>query len=523
MFPSALVAGRSGWRARPPPGDHALRGGCFRRPPRAAPVTALARARGWPTRVADSLDRSGRYPRWVMVVALTGLFATTFPVTVLTLALPTIAEDFGVDDAQLAWVITLPTLASALALPMLGKLGDLYGHRRTFLLGFAVATVTSALTATAAGPVSLIAWRTVSQVTGAATLPSSLALINTEYRGPERAKAMGWWAMISASAPVIGLILGAPVIESVGWQMLFLIQSALMVVPVVASWLVLRETPRRPARFDVGGALALAVGAGALMVAVSEVRSLGPTSPVVLVCLALTPVGLAAFVAIERRVPAPLLPLELFGRRDLSASLVTTFLVTAAYMGAFFLASLLMVQQFGYSLVGAVPILTIRPILFASGSPLGGRVSARAGPRTAAVIGCAGLGLGLAGQALGSSLDSLAVVVGAGFLFQGLGFGLVRPAISTALANSVAQHDLGVAGAAERLCSQMGSAFGITVLAAVYGGDVDRFPPAFLVGSVIGFAGIGAAMWMRRGVQAEHVDDVPDPDLAVPDVAEVEP
>ena len=85
------------------------------------------------------------------------MFATTFPVTVLTLAIPTIADDFGVAEAELSWLITLPVLCSALALPVLGKLGDLYGHRRIFIAGFAVALVTTALTATATTPVALIA------------------------------------------------------------------------------------------------------------------------------------------------------------------------------------------------------------------------------------------------------------------------------------------------------------------------------------------------------------------------------
>src|SRR5690606_6973612 len=124
-----------------------------------------------PDRVAARLDASGRYSRAVLLVALTGLFATTFPVTVLTLAIPTIARDFDTSQASLAWLVTLPVLASALALPVLGKLGDLHGHRKVFLAGFAVATVATALTATATTPGLLIAWRTFAQVAGSSTLP----------------------------------------------------------------------------------------------------------------------------------------------------------------------------------------------------------------------------------------------------------------------------------------------------------------------------------------------------------------
>jgi MFS family permease len=450
-----------------------------------------------PARVAARLDAHGHYPRWVLLVALAGMFATTFPVTVLTLAIPTIADDFGVPEASLSWLITLPVLAAALALPVLGKLGDLYGHRKVFVAGFALALVTTALTATATTPAALIAWRTLSQVAGSSTMPSSLALINSVHHGERRARAMGWWSMISAGAPVIGLTIGAPVIDAVGWPTLFLMQAVLMVVPVLASWLVLRETPRRAARFDVAGAVALAAGLGPLLLAVDRVPEWGVAGPATLVCLAAAAVGLAAFVAIERRVAAPLVPLAFFRSRTTTATLLAAFLSSASYMGAFFVASLLMVKQFGYSLTSAVPILSIRPALYALSSPLGGWVTGRAGSRVSAVAGCLVLGAGLTGLAVGSALDSLVVVIVVGFLLQGVGFGLLRPAISTALANAVEERDLGMAAAAERLSGQLGVAFGITVMASVYASDVDRFPVAFAVGATFALLGVLASFGFR--------------------------
>lgn len=471
-------------------------------------------------RVTARLDHSGRYPRAVLLVAITGLFATTFPVTVLTLAIPTIADDFGVSEASLAWVVTLPVLASALALPVLGKLGDLHGHRKVFVLGFAVAVVATCLTATATGPAALIGWRTLSQVAGASTMPSSLALINSVHHGKARASAMGWWSMVAAGAPVIGLTVGAPVIDLVGWPMLFLLQSGLMVVPVVASWVVLRETPHRVARFDLPGAVALAAGVGPLLLAVDQARSWGLTSPAVVGCLIASAVGLATFAAIERRATAPLVPLALLHSRESTASLSTGFFTGAAYMGGFFLASLLVVQQFDYSLTSAVPILSIRPALFALMSPVGGRVAGRAGTRIAAIAGSLTLAAGMAALALGSAIDSLALVVVGGFVLQGMGFGLLRPAITTALADAVEEHDLGMAGAAERLTGQVGVAFGITILASIYDGDVDRFAPGFAVGAVFALVGAGTAWGMIRRSAAERAASSPAAGSTAPEAAD---
>jgi EmrB/QacA subfamily drug resistance transporter len=456
--------------------------------------------RSLPARVSRALEHRGRYDRWVLLVALSGLFATTFPITVLTLSIPTIAHQFGVDDAELAWVITLPTLASALALPILGKLGDLYGHRRVFLTGFAIATVTTALTATAGSAVLLIGWRTLTQVVGGATLPSSLALISSQYQPERRARAMGWWAMVAAGAPVVGLAIGAPVIDAVGWQALFLLQAGLMVVPVVAAWLVLRETPRRDARFDLRGALTLSMGVGALMIVVSEGTEWGFGHPAVIVSAVIAPIALVAFVGIERRQRAPLLPLEFFRRRDFSASIAASFFSSAAYMGSFFLASLLMLERFDYSLTGAVPILTVRPILFAAASPAGGRLAQRFGNRITATVGCAVMSVGLVALAMGSATKSLAIVVGLGFLLQGIGYGFLRPPITTALTNSVEQQDFGLAAASERLMGQIGVAFGITTMVAVYAGDVDRFATGFVVGAVLAIVASAICLAMRPGL-----------------------
>jgi MFS family permease len=309
---------------------------------------------------------------------------------------------------------------------------------------------------------------------------------------------MGWWSMIAAGAPVIGLTMGAPVIDAVGWPALFGLQAGFMVVPVVASWLVLRETPPRPARFDVAGSLTLAVGAGALLLGVDQADDWGIASWPILLCAVVAAVGLWTFVRVEHRAEVPLVPLPFFRSRQIGATLGVALFSGASYMGGFFLASLLVVAQFGYSLTSAVPILIVRPIVFAAVSPLGGRLTARYGTRVVSVAGSLSLAIGLGGQAVGAATSSLVVVVAVGFLFQGIGYGLLRPALATALADAVAERDLGVAGAAERLIGQVGVAFGITVLASAYGGVVDQFPVAFAVGSAFGVVSALSAMAMHR-------------------------
>ena len=468
-----------------------------------------------PAVVSAPRRRSGGSPRAVLLVALSGLFATTFPVTILTLALPTMAEDFGTDEAALAWVVTLPMIVSALALPVLGKMGDLHGHRRVFIAGCGLAVVFSVLSATAVNAPQLIAWRTLAQVAGTSTMPSSLALITSTHHGRRRAKALGWWSMIAAGAPVVGLTVGAPAIDAFGWPTLFLVQAGLMTVPVVAAWVVLAETPTAPARFDLPGAALLALGVGPLLLAASEARRWGILAPPTIACVAVACAGLLAFRATERRSPAPLIPPALLRERQTTSILAVALLTGAAYMGGFFVASLLVVEQFGYSLTSAVPILSIRPVLFAVMSPVGGWFTGRAGSRRSAVAGCVALTAGLAGLAIGSAADSLLTVVLAGFVLQGTGFGLLRPAVSTALADSVDERDLGVAGATERLVGQLGVVFGITIMAALYASEVDRFPLAFAIGAV--FAALAVAASVRMAARpGSHREGAAPPVVTVP-------
>lgn len=463
------------------------------------------------------LEGRGTYRRWVLITALAGMFATTFPITVLTVSLGDIAAEFATSETTIAWVISLPLLLSALALPVLGKLGDLRGHRRVFLVGFTLATATAALTATAWNAPLLIFWRTISQVIGAATQPTSMALIMSEFPARERVKAMGWWSMVAAGAPAVGLAVGGPLIDALGWPVLFLMQAALSGGALLLAVLVLRETPRKPhAPFDVAGSLALALGTGGLMFALTQGDTWGLDHPAVLAAAAVAPVGFVLFVRAERRAEAPLLPLPLLARVEFAAPVVASLFTGAAYMGGFFLAPLLLrTDAFGYTVSSIALIMILRPIVYSSSSPVGGHVATRIGERTTAVVGSLVLAGSLALFSVGAVTGAIAVVVVA-LVLQGLGHGLNRPSISAALANSVPQGDLGVAAAAERMMFQVGSSFGITVLTVVYGGTgvADDFAVAYVVAAGFGVVTAIACWFLRSSDRAAAVDAVDEPEHA---------
>jgi EmrB/QacA subfamily drug resistance transporter len=459
-----------------------------------------------PTQEADGLrqrwiarlEARGTYPNWVLFAALAGMFATTFPITILTIALGSIAGEFGVSETTIAWVITAPMLCSAVAFPLLGKLGDLRGHRRVFLAGFAAATVTAVATAFAWSAGSLIGLRTLAAVVGGATQPTSMALIFSVYRPEERVRAMGWWSMTGAAAPALGLILGGPLVDLLGWRVVFVLQAVFSLVALGLAAFVLRETPRHRVRFDVLGALTLALGVAGLMVALAKARDWGVFSPWIAACLATGVVGVYAFVRVERRTPEPLLALELFRERNFTASLLANAFQGAAYMGAFVLAPLVLLEIFGFSISQAAGIMLLRTMTLTLASPLGGRLGMRVGERRAAVTGSVLLATSL-GLIAWSAGNAVFPGVAAGLVLQGLGHGLALPSLSSAIANSVPERDLGIASASNRLTAQMGTAFGITVLTLVYGGvnEGPAFLHAFLAGAAFASLSLAAALFMR--------------------------
>ncbi len=460
-------------------------------------------------RTIERLEARGTYQRWVLFAALAGMFATSFPVTLLTVSLGEIARDFDTSETTIAWVVSLPLLVSALALPVLGKLGDLRGHRKVFLIGFALATVAAVLTATSQSAPQLIGWRTVAQTIGAATQPTSMAIVLAVFAPRDRVKAMGWWAMVAAGAPAVGLAVGGPLVEALGWQVLFLMQAGLSSVTLVIALLVLRETPARAkVPFDIAGSVTLALGVGALMVALTLGDGEGFASPLVLVPLALAPLGFWLFVRAERRAEAPLLPLEFLRRRNFTAPIVASAFTGAAYMGGFVLAPLTLRSVFGYSLSATALLLIIRPVVYSASSPIGGRVAVRIGERATAVGGSASLAVSMGMFAVSVLVESIPLFI-LGSVLQGLGHGFNRPSISASLANSVPQGDLGIAAASERMLFQVGAAFGITVLTVIYGGSgqAGDFAVAYVVGAALATVCVAACWFMRSSARHDEEDD----------------
>ncbi len=436
-------------------------------------------------RVTDRATQSPRYQWWALIALLAGLLSLNITFTVFVVALPTVKADFHTNFSVLAWASTGPLLAFGVAAPFFGKAGDLFGHRRLYQFGLLGAMVSAILTATAPDVGMLLFARVLDGVQGAATGTASMAIILELFAPQDRVKALGWWSLVGAGGPVLGVTLGSPVIQYFGWRTLFWGQLVLLIIAslVVATLLPTRRRTKTPAAVEKGvgvdgkkrsvwagmdwvGSWSLAGGVTAAMLVLSIGPIAGWTSVGVIVSGVVAVVMGVVFVWREATFPTPLIPTTYWGRRNFMFPMGTKFCTSFAYFGAFFLFPLLMEQVYGYS-VSQVGFLSVaRPLVFAVSAPIAGYMTVRTGERNATLFGTMSLLLSMVIFAtLGASSAIFVVVVA--LALSGLGMGVCQPATSSTMANELAEHEYGVMSAAALLAAQVGEVAGIQLVLTI--------------------------------------------------------
>jgi MFS family permease len=435
-------------------------------------------------RVTDRATRSPRYQWWALVALLSGLLALNITFTVFVVALPTVKADFHTNFSVLAWASTGPLLAFGVAAPFFGKVGDLFGHRRLYQFGLLGAMVSAILTATAPDVGMLLFARVLDGVQGAATGTASMAIILELFAPEDRVKALGWWSLVGAGGPVLGVTLGSPIIQYFGWRTLFWGQLVLLVIAslVVATLLPTRRRTKADtvqaavgadgkkasvwAGMDWVGNWSLAGGVTAAMLVLSIGPIAGWTSVGVMVSGVVAVVLGAVFVWREATFATPLIPTTYWGRRNFMFPMGTKFCTSFAYFGAFFLFPLLMEQVYGYS-VSQVGFLSVaRPLVFAVSAPIAGYMTVRTGERTATLFGTLSLLLSMVIFAT-LGVSSAVIVVVIALALSGLGMGVCQPATSSTMANELAESEYGVMSAAQLLAAQVGEVAGIQLVLTI--------------------------------------------------------
>jgi len=466
----------------------------------------------WPILLRDRLSHraqsSPRFRWWVLWTVLAGLFSVNVTFTILAVVLPRIANEFGTTENTMIWAITGPMLAFGVVAPILGKTADLYGHRRLYLIGLAGSMVFAGLSAIAWSAGSLIAFRVLGSIQGGATGASSMALIFNEFGRDDRVKAMGWWSLVGAGGPVIGLAIGGPVIDAFGWRWIFAAQVPLSFAALGLAAAVLKETPGRSRhRLDWAGALTLGIGVSSLLFAFNRAPAWGWSDPRVLGGFALAPVALFGFTVVERRASEPLLPLAVLRRRNFSVPIATSTFGNFAYMGGFVLAPLLLTEVYDYNASKIGLFVALRPLAFSLTAPAAGYLAVRWGERRSAMLGMSAVVISMTAFVFATDEPRAALVL-VGLALSGVGLGCAQPSISSSVANAVDESDLGIASAAQQLVIQVGVVAGIQLMSTVREAT-DSFRNAYLIGAVASVMAVVLASFLRSAERSSTGEPLP--------------
>jgi EmrB/QacA subfamily drug resistance transporter len=433
---------------------------------------------------------------WTLAAMCFALFMVMLDNTVVNVALPSIQHDLHTSIAGLEWTVNAYTLAFGVLLVTGGRLGDIFGRRRVFLIGVLLFAASSAFIGFSQSSAWLIGGRAVQGLGAALMMPATLSIITNAFPPHERGRAIGTWAGVSALALAIGPVLGGVLVEHVSWQSIFFINLPVAAGAVAVTLFATRESRDETVvpTVDVAGIGAITVGLTALTLALVEASSWGWGSARILGLFALAAVALAAFAQIERRVRVPMVDFGFFRSRTFLGTNVVAFIVSFAMLGMFFFLTLYMQDVLGYSPLQAGIRFLPTTLMVIVVAPIAGRLTDTIGPRPLIAAGLVLVAASLGWQSFLTPTSGFDFLL-PGFVLMGVGIALVMSPMSTAAMNAVDQTKAGVASGILSMSRMVGGTLGVAVLGTFIGQTasqadfVDSLGQGLLIGAFVAAAG----------------------------------
>ncbi len=405
----------------------------------------------------------------VLLAVSSALFIVLIDNTVVNVAIPSIQRALHASLTTLEWTVNAYTVAIAVLLVTGGRLGDIFGRRRVFLIGIALFGVASAAVAAAPSGAAIVAARSLQGVAAALLMPGTLSIISDAFPPEERGRAIGIWSGVSGIALVVGPLLGGAIIQAVSWRAIFLINVPIAIAAIALTLYAVRESrdPTTDPSLDLPGILTLSVALAAVTLALIEGNSWGWGSARIVALFATAAAALGLFIAAERRARAPIFDLTWLRSRSFSGANCASATIAFAMFGTLFFVTIYVQRGLGYSPLKAgaafLPVTVVAAIV----APLAGRLSERIGTRLVAI---AGLAVAAASMWLISGVTDSS---GYGtlvppFVLLGLAIGLVIPATSTAIMDAVGDARAGVGAGVVSMGRMVGGSFGVAALGAVF-------------------------------------------------------
>jgi EmrB/QacA subfamily drug resistance transporter len=408
--------------------------------------------------------------RWLALYVLcVGMLMIVLDATIVNVALPTIQDDLGFSQNDLAWVVNAYLIAFGGLLLLSGRIGDLIGQRRIFLIGLGVFTGASLLCALAQSQGVLIGARFVQGVGGALTSAVILGMIVTMFPEPrEQAKAIGAYTFVAVAGGSIGLLLGGVLTETINWHWIFFVNIPIGVATALAAIRLVddREGLGLAAGADLPGAVLLTGGLMLFVYTILGVAEEGWGSGQTLLLGAISIGLLIAFVARQARVANPLMPLRLFRSRQVSGANLVQALMVVGLFGMFFLGALYMQQILGYdALQVGLAYLPLTIVMGTMSFRFTGELNLKYGPEATLIPAMVFIAAGLVWLARTPIDANYVVDLLPSMILLGLGTGLGFPSLMTLAMSGATESDAGLASGLVNTSVQVGGAIGLAILA----------------------------------------------------------
>jgi EmrB/QacA subfamily drug resistance transporter len=428
---------------------------------------------------------------WTTLILL-GLaqFMVILDITVVNVALPSIAEELSFAEGDLQWVITAYVLFTGGLLMLGGRASDLLGRRRVFLCGLATFTLASLASGLASSPETLVAARAVQGLGAAMLAPGALSIVTTTYEGSQRTAALAAWSAISSAGAAVGLVIGGVLTSGLGWESVFFINVPVGLATGIGVLLVVPSSPPAASgrRLDVLGGVTAVAGLLVLLYAIEGTGEHGWGSARTVVLLLAAAAVLATFVIVERRVSEPIVPPATWANRPLVSGMALIFVATALLVAVFYLNTLYLQDILDWSALETGLAFLPLVLVIAAGTNAAHRLIGRIGSRNLAAIGLLLVAAGAGLLALAPDVATYGTDVLPGFLILGFGVGLLFPAASIAAMSDVADEAAGLASGLVTTGHELGAAFGVAAVSAVA-----TAASTFVAGYADGFVAVAGA------------------------------
>ncbi|HEX3791325.1 MAG TPA: MFS transporter, partial [Pseudonocardiaceae bacterium] len=426
----------------------------------------------------------------VLVIACAGQFMVVLDVSVVNVALPAMRVSLGFDPTGLQWVVNAYALTFAGFLLLGGRIADLFGRKRIFVLGLALFSLSSLVGGLAHTAGMLIAARAVQGIGAAVLAPATLTILTTSFTGPARARALGTWTAMGAAGGATGGLIGGVLTEYLSWRWILLINVPIGVLVIVLAAVFLTEGRRDAQReqVDLLGAVLVTGGLAAITYGIVRTQLAGWSDPAALLPLLLGIAALGVFVLVEGRfAAAPLMPLRLFAARVVWVGNVLMVLIGSAFITMWYFLTLYMQNVLHYTAVETGLGFLPHSLTIIAGARLAPRLLPRFGARpvivAGALIGAAGF-LWQSGITPDSSYPT--GILGPGILMCA-GLGLLMTPVTTTITSGAGPSDAGLVSGLLNAARQVGGSLGLAVLATI-AGRVAQTPAALTLGYRHAFA-----------------------------------